>query len=113
MGIQAMYYRWRKIAASSGAEHELEFYYQPEVLLWPRPCWCEWSHLRDRLVGHPRRDAIPCACAGPVNFNVPGYRGQWGEGDEGRMRRFAESQLTAQGCQDNNCRNPNHYELRA
>lgn len=91
MGLQAMRYVQRKLAEKCGAEHELEFYFTPIELHYPRPCWCEWSHLRCRLLGQPPLPPIPCACAGPVNFNVPGYTGRWGEGDEDRMRRFVEA----------------------
>lgn len=94
MGLQAMMYRRRKIATAAGAIDEVDYYDEPEQadpLLWPRPCFCEWSHLQDRLLGKPEREGIPCACAGAVPFNVPGYRGWWGEGDDHQMRRFAES----------------------
>lgn len=94
MGIQAMMYRWRRLMEKSGADNEFDYYHTPEVLLWPRPCWCEWSNLRNRLLGRAPLPSIACACAGPVNFNVPGYEGRWGEGDENRMRRFCEG-LTA------------------
>lgn len=84
MGAQAVAYVRRKLAGITGATHEFELYFQPERL-WPRPCYCEWTHLQDRLLGRPKRDGIPCACVGPVPFNVPGY-----PDEEFRMRRFAE-----------------------
>lgn len=92
MGAQAVLYKRRKLAAATQAEDELEFYYVPAKLTWPRPCWCEWAHTKDKLLGRPERQGIPCACAGPVGFNVPGYTGHWGQGDEHRMREFARRQ---------------------
>lgn len=92
MSQQMINYCLRRIARISGARDEVEYYPEPrEVLPWPRPCFCEFSHLRDRLLGLPEREGVPCACAGPVGFNVPGYTGHWGQGDEHQMRRFCES----------------------
>lgn len=96
MGIRATQYImrkwWRRIAEVSEAEHELDYYFQPDALLWPRPCWCEWHALREKLLGNPPPPSIPCACAGPVCFNVPGYTGEgWGAGNVDQMRRFAQA----------------------
>jgi hypothetical protein len=88
MGEQAIVYRRRKLAEKTGAAHELELYHDPPP--WRggnRPCFCEWSHLQDRLLGNRQRQGFPCACAGQIGMDVPGY-----PNDEQRMRRFAQEQ---------------------
>lgn len=93
MGVMAMRYRQRKIYAAADVATEQEFYYPDESmdLRWPRPCWCEWTFLRARLLDEPEPESFACACSGWVNFSVPGYRGRWGEGDEHTMRQFAKT----------------------
>lgn len=89
MGARAELYRRRRLAERTGAEHELELYGSE----WPtrppgaRPCYCEWSHLQDRLLGKPSRPGHACACIGPVGTDIPGY-----PDDEERMKCFAQGQ---------------------
>lgn len=71
-GRQVSLYRQRKLAERSGAEHELELYFEPPPRR-PRPCFCEYNVI----CGNLPPEGFACACAGEVGFDVPGYLGRW------------------------------------